>query len=259
MQKKRLVLLDALKTISPTPTINTLLEISSALPSIIDRSPRDNLFYVYPYLSTYFDYKKVILDFMANKNVDKNTKINRSKILQFLAFCDGYPSWENMKYHLSQSKKSIVTFSFQHNIQSSQLNVFTFYDDDKHSNHGAQLKTPRIKFPEYDTRNLWGRVTPQHHLHLLIAQLLSIINPIALDEETEEQYVRILYRYFRDIEQIHTELLITELDILQLIDFELNKPCPPDRIMSEEEKQIREKGLKQAFAEFIEHYAKKPI
>ena len=178
------LLLDALKLMTPAPTFDTLLELSSALPSIRDRSPRDNLFYIYPYLSTYFNYKKVILDFIANKSMDSDTKINRSKILQFLAFCDGYPSWENMKYHLRQSKKSIVTFSFQHDTRNHKLNVFTFYDDDGHSNQGTQLTIPKINFPDYDTRHLWGRVTPQHHLHLLIAQLLSIINPIPLDKET---------------------------------------------------------------------------
>jgi len=49
------------------------------------------------------------------------------------------------------------------------------------------------------------------------------------------------------------------LDIVQFIDFELNKPCPPPRIMSEEEKKVRANGLKQAMTDFFEGIQRNPI
>ena len=50
-----------------------------------------------------------------------------------------------------------------------------------------------------------------------------MIYPNISDAKTEEQYIEIIYGYFRDIQHIHTELLITELDVRQLIEFELYK------------------------------------
>ena len=92
-----------------------------------------------------------------------------------------------------------------------------------HPTHGVKLEVPLISFPQYDARKLWGRATPQHHLKSLIAKLLRVIYGIIPNEKTEEQYIDIIYSYFRDIQHIHPELLITELDIRQLINFGMTK------------------------------------
>lgn len=217
------LLLDAFKKITPNPTFKILLDLANTFPSNIDRAPIDDLFYIYPYLSISFRYKNVVLDFMDKKNIDEGTKLNRAKILQFLAFCDGYSSWENMAYHLGQSDQKLITFSFQREEPNDQLSVFTFYDDETHANHGAKLAIPLLCFPEYEVRKLLGCATPHHHQRLLIAHLLRAIPLNIPDKPTEERYIEIIYGYFRDIQHIHTELLITELDIRQLIEFEMQK------------------------------------
>lgn len=238
------LLLDAFKKITPTPTFKTLLELFNTFPSHIHRTPIDDLFYIYPYLSISFRYKNAVLDFMDKKNINKETKLNRTKILQFLAFCDGYSSWENMAYHLSQSEKNLLTFSFQRDHKNHQLNAFSFYDDDTHTGHGMKLEMPILCFPEEDEKKLWGRAIPQHHLKILIANLLRVIYPNIPDANTEEQYIEIVYGYFRDIQHIHTELLITEQDVRQLIEFELHKRSNKINISSSNLASQRESSFK---------------
>ncbi len=89
-KKNAWFLINALKNITSNPTLEILVEISSIFPSNLERAPIDDLFYLYPYIASFYNYKKKVSDFISKKEINLNDQINLSKILQFLAFCDGY-------------------------------------------------------------------------------------------------------------------------------------------------------------------------
>lgn len=214
-------LLSVLRSSTATPTYQTLLEMASTLPLILEKSPIDNLLSIYPYLGISINYKEIVLTFIKLKNLNLKGKINITRMLQFLAFCDGYNSWDNMRHQLSQLSKNLVTFSFVVSDNSENLDVYTFYDDPQHPNHGQKLKTPALYLPNYDARKLWGRTNP-HELQNLIKCILCYMDPsLFKNNELLFTNAKYLYKYFRDIEQLHSEILISELDITHIIEFEL--------------------------------------
>lgn len=232
------LLFDALKRIEPTPTFKILHEISLSLPSCSERTPIDDLFYIYPYRGQIFDYKNTVSEFIMKKNIDLETTLSRGKILQFLAFCDGYPTWENMKHHLSQSPKKLITFSFVLN-GNNQLDVYTFFDNDQDDHHGQKLITSSFSLPAYDARKLWGRSDPGL-LRNFLDKIICFLDPeLTENVQLRTKYVKILYNYLRDMEQVHPELLITELDLIQIIEFEMCKNSSQSNVSTNTTEKVR--------------------
>lgn len=223
-KKNAWFLLHALKQLEPDPTINTLLEMASSNHSLHDLSPIDNLMLIYPYMVGRLEYKKRVLDFINQKGLDLSSPINRSKVLQFLAFCDGYPTWENMNYHLTHTNENLSTFSFVQREDSNELDVFVFFDNSHDPRYGQEIITSAFTLPDYDPKKLWGRATPLEGLNNLIQKLLCFIFPKCNDDASSlANFTQYLYPYFREIEQTQNEILMTERDIIQIINYEQQK------------------------------------
>ncbi len=215
-------ILSALKSSTATPTYQTLLNMASTFPQFMEKSPLDNLISIYPHIGI-SDYKKMVSNFINLNNLNLEGKINLTKILQFIAFCDGYSSWETMRHQLSQLNSNLVTFSFIRRGSSVNVDVFTFYDDPKHQNHGLKIITDAFNLPSSDARKLWGRSNP-YELQNLIKLILCYLNPcLTKNNELLLTNIKYLYKYFRDIEQLHSEILLSELNITHIIEFETTK------------------------------------
>ena len=226
IKKNAWLLLGALKNITPYPTFKTLVDVSTNTVPAYGNSLQRHLFCIYPHLSVYINYEALVSSFITAIKIDLDTKLKYSNILQFLSFCDGYPAWENMQHHLSAANKNIATFSFRLTQDNdTTLDVYCFFDDDKHPFHGEKLNKHTLRFPEQDPRRIWGIIT-KSDFKKLIQNILCFMNKtlnnnkVALDGLAD-----VLYFYFKDVEQFYSELLITELDIRQLVEFEVRASC----------------------------------
>lgn len=173
------------------------------------------------YFARKFDeYKKA-------KNINPNEKLTRSKILEFIAFSDGFPTWENMQHHLSSSKVINNTFLLKYDKSkfsdlAGPCKVYVYFDDKNHELNGTELFNPsKVLDNQLPIGYSWG-YSGSSALELSRA-LLYAINPKLV------KYSRALTEgLLHHIPQEKPYTFLTSLEIISFIEhFEAN----PDSIL----------------------------
>ena len=215
-KRKATLILSLLKKIDEFPSFMTINSPEAAT---------SNIYSVFsPYqLRTYWIEAFGMYRHQNNLSWDK--LISRALLLDIIAYTDGYPNWENMQHHLSNSTNNFKTFSLKndHTPCDSLMGggrVCVYWDDINHNDNGINLHNPSQEFGQLEIGYAWGYSGSS--VRELSRALLYSIDPLLTihSGELTEGFLT----YFT---QNKPEMLLTEIEIRQFINhFKKNKEIP---------------------------------
>lgn len=213
-KRKSTLIFNALKASFENPTFESIDLITAKKTGIADIFSPYNL-------TTHLTYK--IYLYLKEKNKDKKEVITRSKILDLLAFSDGYSSWENMHHHLSTTKENQLSFVFKYDkTKDGELNggcmVYTFYDERSSENYNKELFNPSYKITKrIPVGYSWGGIGSSA---VDLAQaILFYIDP------SLTKYISTLTKgLLCYLNELCPEFIITKNEILQFIELAKQNP-----------------------------------
>lgn len=150
-KRKATKILEQLKKVNPKPNVDIFKVFN---PFISDIS-----YIFFPYhlrltLQAYFN------QYCHNNSLPDNTPITRGLLLDFLANCDGYPSWETFQFHNLNNSIHQKTYVFTYTpclndtlLGGCRVHVF---EDNKEPDKGCELFNPSKLFNRSSIGYSWG-------------------------------------------------------------------------------------------------------
>jgi len=205
-KRKATLILSLLKQIHKNPTFLTMSSSDAILSDI------------YSICSPYHlrtNWVTMIGNYRHQKNLSWDKPISRALLLDILAYCDGYPSWENMQHNLSNLSKDIKTYVLKYDPMLNHTllggcSAQVFWDNKDKENNGVHLYNPAKKFNQLKIGYAWGYAGSSVN-EFSRALLYSI-------DQGMTDYTSVLTEEFLCyFAQNKPEILITEFEICQFI------------------------------------------